>query len=164
MEIYIVRHAIAEEVSRHGGGDAERELTAEGRQKMKQAAEGFAALERKIDRIFSSPLVRARQTAEIFANALKLEVEEMDELSPAHSPKDVCTRLSSISKAKNVMLVGHEPNCSELASYLLVGSSGLEIIFKKGAICMIEAEQPTAGSGTLIFHLPPQALRQMAKA
>jgi phosphohistidine phosphatase len=162
MEIYIVRPAIAEEVSRRGG-DAERELTTEGRQKMKQAAQGFAALERKIDRIFSSPLVRARQTAEILANALKLEVEEMNELSPAHTPKDVCTRLSSVAKGKSVMLVGHEPNCSEVASYLLVGPSELEIVFKKGAICLIEADQPTAGSGSLTFHLSPQALRIMAK-
>jgi phosphohistidine phosphatase len=163
MEIYIVRHAIAEDTSRSGGGDAKRELTSEGKQKMKEAAKGFAKLGRKVDRIFSSPLVRARQTAEILAAESKQTVEEMRELSPAHTPKDVCARLEQLAKSKSVMLVGHEPNCSELASYLLVGPSELDIVFKKGAICFIEADKPAQGAGTLVWHLSPQILRQLGK-
>src|SRR6185436_6950664 len=67
MEIYIVRHAIAEDAPSKGTGDAARALTEEGRQKMKEAAAGFAKLEFSIDKIFSSPLIRAKQTAEILA-------------------------------------------------------------------------------------------------
>lgn len=163
MEIYIVRHAIAEDTAKSGGGDAERELTAEGKQKMKETAAGFAKLDRKVDRIFSSPLVRARQTAEILAAVLKQKVEEMPELSPANTAKEVCGRLEELGKSKNIMLVGHEPNCSELASYLLVGPSELDIVFKKGSICFIEADKPAAGAGTLVWHLSPQILRQLRK-
>jgi phosphohistidine phosphatase len=163
MDIYIVRHGIAEDVAPGGGGDAARALTAEGRQKMKKAAKGFAKLEPKIDRIFASPLVRAKQTAEILASALKKQVEELKELAPAHSPSQVCERLMSIKKSGNVMLVGHEPNCSELASYLLEGSSGISIEFKKGAICWIEVERPNAASGTLRLLLSPSSLRLMGK-
>jgi phosphohistidine phosphatase len=163
MEIYIVRHAIAEESSRSGAGDAVRELTEEGIRKMKEAAAGFARLERKVDRIFASPLVRARQTAEILASATKQTVEEMKELSPSSTPREVCGRLEQIGTSKNVMLVGHEPNCSELASYLLIGNSKLEIVFKKGAICFIDAGKAAPGAGTLIWHLSPHALRLIGK-
>src|SRR5262245_45205977 len=126
MEIYIVRHAIAEDVSPDGSDEA-RALTEDGKKKMKEAAEGFARLERKIDRIYSSPLVRAKQTAEILAKELDLKVEEMKELAPAHRPADVCERISRSKKDENIMLVGHEPNCSELASHLVLGSAGLSI-------------------------------------
>lgn len=163
MEIYIVRHAIAEDTAKSGEGDSARELTSEGKQKMKEAAAGFAKLDRKVDRIFASPLIRARQTAEILAGALKKTVEEMTELSPAHTPKEVCARLEELGKSKNVMLVGHEPNCSELASYLLVGPSELDIVFKKGSICFIEADKPAQGEGTLVWHLSPQVLRLIGR-
>lgn len=159
MEIYIVRHAIAEDAPRKGGGDAARALTEEGKQKMKEAAEGFARLDVSIDKIITSPLVRAKQTAEILSKAIGKKIEEMEELAPGHPPEEVCARLSKIAKLKSVMLVGHEPNCSILASYLLNGSS-VEIQFKKGAICRIDGEL-SRQSGTLIWHLSPQVLRLM---
>ena len=62
MEIYIVRHAIAEDAPSKGTGDAARALTEEGRQKMKEAAAGFAKLKFSIDKIFSSPYVASRST------------------------------------------------------------------------------------------------------
>jgi phosphohistidine phosphatase len=161
MEIYIVRHAIAEDVS-HDGSDEARELTPDGKKKMKEAAAGFARMERKIDRIFASPLVRARQTAEILGAALSHKVEIMKELAPGHAPAEVCERLRAISKLHGVVVVGHEPNCSELASYLLTGSQHMNIEFKKGSICLIESRGADAGSGDLIWHLSPQTLRLMA--
>jgi len=159
MNIYIVRHGVAEDVS-SDGTDGKRALTAEGRKKMKEAAAGFAALENGIGRIVSSPLVRAWQTAEILANILGNEVEEMRELAPGHSPKQVLNRLIDMQDADGVMLAGHQPDCSELASYLL-GSASVE--FKKGAICKIQIDRMTAGAGILIWHLTPQALRLMRK-
>jgi phosphohistidine phosphatase len=163
MEIYIVRHGIAEDVS-PDGSDESRALTDEGRRKMKEEAEGFARLERKIERIFSSPLVRARQTAEFIASPLKLKVEEMRELAPGHRPQEVCIRLQQIKKLGSVMVVGHEPNCSELVSYLLTGGDSMNIEFKKGAISLLESGTLAAGSGDLIWHLSPQTLRLMRNA
>ena len=160
MKIFIVRHGIAEESAR--GGDRARELTEEGRKKMKEASAGFAKLEAEIDHIFSSPLVRAVQTAEIVAKAVGHghSVETMEELSPAHSPDQVIHALQSFKKAKGVVLAGHEPNCSELAAHLL---GGAQLEFKKGAICLIESDPVSAGLGILIWHLSPQVLRLMAK-
>ena len=157
MRIFIVRHGIAEESAK--GGDRARELTEEGRKKMKEAAAGFAKLEPEIDQIFSSPLVRAAQTADIVAKALgENSVETMEELSPGYSPNHVLTKLATFKKHNSVLLAGHEPNCSELAEYLL-GKAQLE--FKKGAICLIEAEPLAPGNGILIWHLSPAALRLM---
>jgi phosphohistidine phosphatase len=160
MKIFIVRHAIAEDSAR--GGDRERALTEEGKKKMKEAAEGFARLDLEIDTIYSSPLVRAVQTAEIVAKAIgyKGTIENMEELSPGYSPKDVVNRLQSLKKTGTLALAGHEPNCSELASHLL-GTA--EVEFKKGAICLIETESVKPGSGRLIWHLSPQILRMMGK-
>jgi phosphohistidine phosphatase len=164
MQIYIVRHAIAEDIGKGGGSDARRALTAEGRKKMKDAAEGFARLEPHIERIFSSPLVRAVQTAEIVAKAIKFEkeIEEMKELSPGYGPDDVLKRLREFRGVKSVALAGHEPNCSELASHLLSNSDRVLIEFKKGAICYVESDALTPGSGMLVWHLSPQTLRLMA--
>src|SRR5262245_43734150 len=109
MDIYIVRHGIAEEGSR-GMSDEKRALTSEGRKKMKEAAGGFAKLGLGVERVFSSPLVRARQTAEILAAPLQRAVEEMSELSPGYGPSDVLRALQHFSGLKSVMLVGHQPN------------------------------------------------------
>lgn len=162
MEIYIVRHGIAEEVA-PDGSDESRPLSEEGKKKMKEAAAGFASLEKKPQHIICSPLMRARQTAEILAAALKMKVEEWKELAPVHSPAQVCERLRHLKKAESVMLVGHEPNCSELASYLLLGADGLNLEFKKGAFCRIDSRSPEPGTGDLIYLLPPAVLRLMAR-
>jgi len=160
MDIYIVRHGIAEEATR-GMSDEKRALTSEGRKKMKEAAAGFANLELGVSRVFASPLVRAQQTAEILAAPLKLKVEEMPELAPGHSPSEVLRALQEHRSVKGVMLVGHQPNCSDLTSYLLGGNSIVNVEFKKGAICVIYSENLSAGDGILLAHYPPSALRSL---
>ncbi|HMD82203.1 MAG TPA: histidine phosphatase family protein, partial [Anaerolineales bacterium] len=115
-----------------------------------------------IDLIYSSPLVRAIETAEIVARAIQYprKVEILEELSPGHTPESVAQKLKSVKKAQGIILSGHEPNCGQLASFF-IGSGAVE--FKKGALCMIETESCNPGSGTLIWHLSPQAMRLMKK-
>lgn len=161
MYLYIVRHGIAED---HGtrSSDEERALTEEGREKMKEAARGFRRLDLQIARIFASPLVRARQTAEILADELGLKVDLMKELAPGHAPASVCDVLKPHrGKLPSAAVVGHEPNCSELVSHLLDTRGAVTVDFKKGAMCLIETESLEMGSGCLIWHLPPKILRLM---
>ena len=160
MRIYILRHAIAEDSAK--GGDTKRALTEEGRKKMRDAAAGFARLDPSIDLIYSSPLVRAVETAEIVARAIQYprKVETLEELSPGYTPESVAQKLKSIKKAEGIILSGHEPNCGQFASFL-IGKGSFE--FKKGAMCLIETESYSHGSGILIWHLPPQVLRLMKK-
>lgn len=161
MELFIVRHGIAEDVSADGSDEA-RGLTEEGRKKMKEEAVGFSRLGWKPQRVFSSPLVRAQQTADFLATEYHIKVEQMKELAPGHSPAEVCERLKQAKKLEAAMVVGHEPNCSELVSFLLLGSAaGLNIEFKKGSICIIESRDLSPGSGDLIVHLSPAVLRAL---
>jgi len=160
MDIYIIRHAIAED-KLPGKSDEERALTQQGKEKMKETANGFTRLEPEIDLILTSPLVRARQTAEIVNSVLRTRMEEMEELAPGFSPADVCGRLRQLKRIKSVALVGHEPNCSELMSYLLHGSGGMLIEFKKGGISLLQSDDCAAGSGALLLHLSPKVLRLM---
>src|SRR5688500_1556676 len=115
MRIYVLRHAIAEDSAK--GGDAQRALSDEGRKKMKEAAAGFARMKPEIDAIYSSPLIRAVQTAEIVSRAIlhPRKIEIMEQLSPGYAPDAVAGRIRSLKKIESVVVSGHEPNCSELA-------------------------------------------------
>ncbi|MEW6363059.1 MAG: phosphohistidine phosphatase SixA [Acidobacteriota bacterium] len=161
MQVYIVRHGIAEDYCAQG--DAYRALTDEGRKRMCEVAAGLVTLRVSTDKILSSPLVRAKQTADIIADAMKMWAELMDELAPGHTPDEVCTELAQFEDCQGIMLVGHQPNCSELASYLLAGSDDLDLEFKKGAVCLIDTPKPAPGAGTLAWLYPPKVLRSIAK-
>lgn len=162
MHLYIVRHGIAEDHS-PTGRDEDRALTEEGREKMKEEARGLKRLEPAVEHIFSSPLVRARQTAEIIGAELKMKIDLLKVLAPGHSPAEVCDALKPYkNKASGIVVAGHEPDCSELVSYLLDSPRAINVDFKKGAICLVETASLDMGSGCLIWHLSPKALRLMA--
>ena len=170
VDLYLMRHGIAiprEDSSRMP--DAERPLTEEGVRKTRQVAQGFGQLGITCDRIFTSPLVRARQTAEIAAQVLGLEdrVEEWAELGAGGSNEAVLHRLQTAARRKTlraVLLIGHEPQLSELTSLLLSGKPGLAVDFKKAGICCLEAG-PTLrwGQATLRWLLTPAHLRLLGK-
>lgn len=147
MNLYLLRHGIAAE---RGAGadekDEDRPLTAKGRRKLRRAAAAMRAMDLSFDVILSSPLVRARQTAELVANAMrsrqKLELTEL--LAPGASAAGLVRRLKQL-QPQSVLLVGHEPDLSALASRLLTGGGGLAMTFKKGGLCRLSAERLRAG-------------------
>jgi phosphohistidine phosphatase len=153
--IYIVRHAIAEEVS-STGRDEDRALTPEGRKKMKRAARGLAALGVAPRHLLSSPLVRARQTAEIVVEALpELKIETCDLLAPGVDERALTRLLNGTYAGADVALVGHEPDLGELLSFWLTGSrGGVETRFKKGAVaCVASSALPPVGKAVLEWLL-----------
>jgi len=162
MELYLVRHAIAEDHA--DAGDDERALTEAGTAKMIRATQGLRKLKVRPDLILTSPLRRARETAEILAQGLdRAKVEVMAELSPAAEVKTVTQGLRSHARLKALMLVGHQPGLSELASLLLTGlERRLYVDFKKGGVACIEAE---LGEDTprcvLRWLLTPKLLRSL---
>lgn len=160
--IYLVRHAIAAERGEKYPDDTVRPLTRDGIARMRKASGGFATLDPKVEVILSSPLVRARRTAEILATVLgpDIAVEMCDELSPGQSPAGVARALTAHASRHVVALVGHEPDLGELAARLL-GMRG-PIEFKKGAMCAIELKAlPPTGPGSLRWFVPPKMLRRM---
>ena len=165
MNLYFMRHGIAVDRADSGSGDRERQLTPNGIKRMTKAAKCLVTLSLSFDRILTSPLERARQTAKIVAQILQLEdrVEEIEQLSPEQSAQDLLRALVPYSDQKQILLVGHEPQLSNTISVLLSGTAGAEIRLKKGAMCCLEVDGlPPKKNGVLHWALAPKHLRQMA--
>jgi phosphohistidine phosphatase len=129
---------------------------------MRKAARGLQKLVPEIDVLATSPLVRARETADIVSRRYDdIPVMELAPLAPGGSKEDVLAWLRDQKATATVALVGHEPDLGILASWLLSGGAESFLSLKKGAACLIEmAEKPTPGSGKLEWLLPPVALRK----
>ena len=145
--------------------DRERALTPKGIKRMRKAANGLLSLSLRLDRILTSPLERARQTAQIVAETLHMQdrLEEIQELCPDRSVQDLLSGLAAYSGEKNILLVGHEPLLSSTVSLLLSGKTGAEIRLKKGGLCCLEVDGfPPKKSAVLHWALTPKQLRLLA--
>jgi phosphohistidine phosphatase len=163
-ELYLVRHAIAAERGDEWPDDRERPLTKRGIDRFKDAVRGLGAMGVTLDEIFTSPLVRAAQTAELLAAGIdgKPPVRTLDALAPGHAPGVVMTRLSRIARRPRVALVGHEPDLGELAAHLI--GAGRPLPFRKGGVCRIDLTSAGgAAAGSLVWFLPPRVLRGLAR-
>jgi phosphohistidine phosphatase len=165
MEVYILRHAIAIAHGSLNYPNDDRPLTEEGVEKMKKAAKGIAELVPHLDVILTSPLERARHTAQITAEALSCEanVKTCKELLPGTPAAALVESLRGVRAKERLMLVGHEPDLGLFASSLL-GARGSVIQFRKGSLCRIDVDKiPPSKSGVLVWHLTPKQLRSIAK-
>jgi len=167
MNLYFMRHGIAvDSIDSGEGSDRERRLTPKGIKRMTKAAKGLAALSLTFDRILTSRLERARQTANIVAETLQLanRVQEIEQLSPDCSVKDLLAALEAYAGQKEILLVGHEPLLSGTISFLLSGKSSAAIRLKKGGLCCLEVDSvPPRGNAVLQWLLTPKQLRLMAR-
>jgi phosphohistidine phosphatase len=161
-DLYLVRHAIAAERGDEWPDDSKRPLTEAGINRFKEAVAGLAWLDVSIDEIFTSPLIRAKQTATLLAHGLgnKTSVKTLDALAPGHSPRQVMNELSRAAKRNRIALVGQETGLGELAAHLL--GSPRAIPFKKGGACLITVQGlASRRPGELIWCLPPRVLRRL---
>jgi phosphohistidine phosphatase len=157
----LVRHGIAAERGAAWPDDGLRPLTPDGIRKMDGAARGLAKLV-SADVILTSPLVRARQTAEIVARAMPgSRVRVCDALATGEHE-----RLLAAAEAggESVVAVGHEPHISMALSWLLCGDEmAAWFDVKKGSAALVRFDRPPApGEGTLEWLLPPRVLREVA--
>lgn len=161
MRLYLVRHGIAVEGLRGGiTKDSERPLTDEGRDEMKQVAKALKKIGVKPDLILSSPLVRARQTAEYISEALDQEIKITDALAPAVNFTQLFRVIGRHETAKEVFLVGHEPDMGMLVGNLLYAGPGFEMPFKKAGVCRIDVTgMPPDGLGVLKWYLTPKIVK-----
>jgi phosphohistidine phosphatase len=163
-ELYLVRHAIAEERGDAWPDDAKRPLSADGMTRMRKSMRGLAKLDLAIDVILTSPLVRTRQTAEIVAAALdpKPAIVAVDSLAPGGAQTAIFSDLEKQSRKTRLGIVGHEPGIGELAARLIGSRHAIE--FKKGAVCRIDVDElPPSGPGELRWFLTPRFLRALKK-
>jgi phosphohistidine phosphatase len=163
-ELYIVRHAIAAERGSEWPDDTKRPLTEEGIGRFKSAVKGLRRLGVELDEIFTSPLVRARQTAELLAAGVegKPPVKVLDALAPGHTSSSVMMNLARVAKRRRIALVGHEPELGELAAHLI--GAGRALPFKKGGVCRIDLGSLTSKrAASLVWFLPPGVLRHVKR-
>lgn len=147
MKVIFLRHAEAEAAGAGAGGDEGRELTRQGRRDAKIAAVALQRLGEVVDVILTSPLVRARQTAEIAAKVLGAEVREEESLTPSGDAKKLRARLQALGEdgQQNILVVGHNPSMEGMLSIYICGSTQAEIRLGKASAAGIEL--PLAGEG-----------------
>jgi phosphohistidine phosphatase len=164
VDVLLVRHAIAcERDHSRWPDDRERPLTRDGRRKFEKAAEGLQNWIPRVDRLITSPLTRAVETAGILTSVAKWPpAEESEALAPDGTPDAVLAEIRA-RRVPAIALVGHEPALSVLARTLLVGTGDLQsLAFRKGGICQIRFDSTVrAGYGNLIAFVPPRILRAM---
>jgi phosphohistidine phosphatase len=161
--LYLVRHGIALPHGTPDIADDDRPLTEQGRKRMRDVARGLARLEIHVERIISSPLPRARQTAEIVADVLDFpeSLEFADALRVDRSASDIAQWLSNRSE-ESLMLVGHNPSLSELVGFLTLGEPRSVVDLRRGGVAALTQAGPAAGY-TLDWLARPRLLRRLAE-
>jgi phosphohistidine phosphatase len=163
-ELYLVRHAVAADRGPEWPDDTKRPLTERGISRFKEVVKGLRRLDVEIDEVFTSPLIRTRQTADLLSEGLegKPPVKVLDALAPGHTSAAVMTQLAKAAKRRRVALVGHEPDLGELAAHLI--GAGRALAFKKGGVCRIDVGSLSARrAASLVWFVPPSLLRQLKK-
>jgi phosphohistidine phosphatase len=166
MELYLMRHGIALPKD-DAAGDFDRPLTDKGAARVRNAAKGMRRLNLKFDLLLSSPLVRARQTADIVAGLLHHEpgVEELPSLAPEASVDKLIADLARYERRASLLLVGHEPSLSSAVAQLIAGKGGMvNLEFKKAGLCLLDIDStPRAGGATLRWLITPKQLRALGE-
>jgi len=151
--VYLLRHGNAEDHPARGG-DAARELTSEGVERLERAGPAWRRVVGQVDRILVSPLARAQQTAEVFRRAIGTRgpVETTPVLVPAANPLDALDVLQAGCREglRGIACVGHEPNLGALLGLLLTGSDRTPIPFKKGMLAVVEVDSSAHMIGRLL--------------
>lgn len=163
MQLYLVRHGVAAERGPAWPDDTIRPLTNRGAARLERTIRGLGALDVDIDLVLTSPLVRARQTAEILAAGLasRPAVDVLASLAPGSSYAAFVDDLSRAARGKGLACVGHEPELGQFAARLVGARRPFE--FRKGAVCRIDVDAlPVSAPGRLRWFATPRMLRRLA--
>jgi len=149
VDIYFLRHADAM-------ADGERPLSEDGRKQTKKVGKGLRKLGVEVDAIYTSPLARAEQTAQIVGKILKVTPQVAEPLDSGAELSGLQALLAKHAPADRVMLVGHEPDFSMMVGSL-IGAAKLDM--KKTAVALVECGEVCAGGGLLKWLAPPKLIR-----
>jgi phosphohistidine phosphatase len=152
-QLWLLRHG--EAVPHESKPDADRELTPRGERQAIAAGEGLARLGTEFDACYTSPKVRARDTARLACEALNIEPQEEDSLADGFDREDALELLYRHGPDARVLVVGHDPSFSQVV-YDLTGG---RIDFKKGGVAAVETERT---GGELLVLLRPRELESLA--
>jgi phosphohistidine phosphatase len=160
MDLYLIRHAEAVPLGEQGiTSDEERPLTEPGQQTARAVGEGLRQRGVTFDKIVTSPLLRARQTAEGILRDWPAPAPELivcDDLAPDGKPKRVGRFLRDVV-GERVGLVGHMPQLGILTAWL-IGSKKAQIDLDKGGVAYVACSSAKKARGTLLWLVPPEML------
>ncbi len=141
MQIYLLRHGIAED-KRPSGSDAERELTAEGKEKLRRVLNRARGAGAAPSLILASPLVRAVQTAEIAGDALGYQgrIVRTEALLPEAPPQALWDEMRARRDEAAILAAGHEPHMSAAVAYFL-GAPTLAVDMKKATLVRVDVDR-----------------------
>lgn len=162
MKVLLIRHAAAVPRGRSARRDHERPLTSRGRRKFRAAARGLARIAEHPDVLLTSPLVRARATAEIAAGAFKGLAPRIEPALAQERAEAVVAALRKHPRDATIAIVGHEPTLSRvLAHFLGVRHGDDRLGFKKGGAALVDLPNGPAGAGRLRWFVKPAILRSL---
>jgi phosphohistidine phosphatase len=159
--LYVLRHGIAVPHGTPGVPEADRPLTSKGESQVEEVAKGLKRLDLGLDRVVTSPLPRARRTAEIVAEELGLEdrLENDDALRAGASPRSIRDWLAGRPEQR-LMIVGHNPDLTDLVGLLVGLSSGPPPFdLKKAGVAALRASE--GGGYRLHWFATPRLIREL---
>jgi phosphohistidine phosphatase len=154
-QLWLLRHG--EAVPHESKPDAERELTPRGERQAVAAGKGLAKLGLEFEACYTSPKVRARDTARLACEALNIEPTEEDVLADGFDRDDALELLMRHDADARILVVGHDPSFSQVVHDF----TGARVDFKKGGVAAVSAER---ASGELLALLRPRELESLALA
>jgi phosphohistidine phosphatase len=154
-QLWLLRHG--EAVPHESKPDAERELTPRGERQSVAAGEGLARLGIEFDACYTSPKVRARDTARLACRALNIEPQEEDVLGDGFDREEALELLYRHGADSRVLVVGHDPSFSQVVHDL----TGARVDFKKGGVAVVRTERT---GGELLALLRPRELESLARS
>jgi phosphohistidine phosphatase len=164
LDLFVLRHGEAGKSQIASPKDFQRPLTEAGRRRIENIGESLKELNVNFDKVITSPLRRAKETAETVANVLNIEdrLEEMDDLKPEGNRLELYKKLSKMRRQDSVLIVGHEPYLSVMIGDIIAANPNSHIALKKGGMAKIEitAFLPKI-SGELKWLLTPRQLRKI---
>ncbi len=166
MDLYILRHAKAEERSEKFADDSKRPLTKEGIKTQRAVNKGMAALKLKFDFVLSSPFLRTKDTAQMVAKDFETKLPRYSKhLAPDGELRALVEEITEHhSSAKSILIVGHEPSLSRLVAQLVGGTEKLQLSFKKSGLCKLTVGELRYGRcAKLEWMLAPKQLQLIGK-
>jgi phosphohistidine phosphatase len=166
VALLVIRHAVAmerEEWAPTGQPDEQRPLTEDGRREMKGVARQLRRIIPEIDVLATSPLVRARQTAEIVAKAYdQMEIATVDALSPGGSRPKILAWMRERADQR-MAVVGHAPDLDQLVAWLVTGQSKPFLALRKGGACLLSlsTNDLAPGHAELRWLITPKLVRRL---
>ncbi|HEY2341878.1 MAG TPA: phosphohistidine phosphatase SixA [Chthoniobacteraceae bacterium] len=151
MRLYLLRHADAEPSA---GSDEARRLTEKGREQAKKVARFMDAHELHLSLVLTSPIRRAHETAQAVIDQMRAEMIIAPWLACGMHPETAVQELEAYRSQTSIMLVGHEPDFSQLAAHLLALPSSTQIHVRKASLSLFELPVLHRGAATLEFSIP----------